>query len=29
MGEVAVEIDERIWKSFEGEILKSMVLPNG
>jgi len=22
MGEVAVEIDERIWKSFEGEILK-------
>ena len=22
MGEVAVEIEERIWKSFEGEILK-------
>jgi NADH:ubiquinone oxidoreductase subunit E len=22
MGEVAVEIDERLWKSFEGEILK-------
>ena len=22
MGEVVVDIDERIWKSFEGEILK-------